>query len=148
SDPRPTAKRGDGKSAAPTAARVVRRADGRSGRDARACCEQRAIGSGSFARDDDGHGHGTQKPVDCMRRPIENNSSPGQAVYDPFSGSGTTIIAAEMTGRSCFAIDIDPAYVDVTVQRWQAFTGEVARLDQDGRSFAEMEAERRHESVG
>ncbi|WP_409410627.1 DNA methyltransferase [Bradyrhizobium sp. AUGA SZCCT0160] len=83
-----------------------------------------------------------------MRRPIENNSSPGQAVYDPFSGSGTTIIAAEMTGRSCFAIDIDPAYVDVTVQRWQAFTGEVARLDQDGRSFAEMEAERRHESVG
>jgi site-specific DNA-methyltransferase (adenine-specific) len=44
-------------------------------------------------------GHGTQKPVDCMRRPIENNSSPGQAVYDPFVGSGTTIIAAETTGR-------------------------------------------------
>ena len=41
-------------------------------------------------------GHGTQKPVECMRRPIENNASPGQAVYEPFSGSGTTIIAAEM----------------------------------------------------
>ena len=64
-----------------------------------------------------------------MRRPIENNSSPGQAVYEPFSGSGTTIIAAEMTGRSCFAIEIDPAYVDVAVLRWQAFTGQDARLE-------------------
>ena len=45
-------------------------------------------------------GHGTEKPVECMQRPIENNSSPGQAVYEPFCGSGTTIIAAEMTGRS------------------------------------------------
>src|SRR5882672_1633924 len=86
------------------------------------------------AREDDGHGHGTQKPVECMRRPIENNSSPGQAIYDPFSGSGTTIIAAEMTGRSCFAIDVDPAYVDVAVLRWQAFTGETATLAEDGRS--------------
>jgi hypothetical protein len=76
-----------------------------------------------------------------MRRPIENNSSPGQAIYDPFCGSGTTIIAAEMTGRSCFAIDIDPAYVDVSVLRWQAFTGEDARLDQDRRSFTEVAAE-------
>jgi DNA modification methylase len=77
-----------------------------------------------------------------MRRPIENNSSPGQAIYDPFCGSGTSIIAAEMTGRSCFAIDIDPAYVDVTVLRWQAFTGQEAKLDQDGRTFAELAAER------
>jgi DNA modification methylase len=53
--------------------------------------------------------HGSQKPVACMRRPIENNSSPGQAVYEPFSGSGTTVIAAEMTGRVCHAIEIDPA---------------------------------------
>src|SRR5947207_1435722 len=58
-------------------------------------------------------GHGTQKPVECMRRPIENNASPGQAVYEPFSGSGTTIIAAEMIGRVCHAIEIAPAYVDV-----------------------------------
>jgi DNA modification methylase len=83
-----------------------------------------------------------------MRRPIENNSSPGQAVYEPFSGSGTTIVAAEMTGRSCFAIEIDPAYVDVAVLRWQAFTGEDARLDQNGRSFAEVAAGRASESVG
>ena len=92
----------------------------------------------SPARDDDGHGHGTQKPVECMRRPMENNSSPGQAVYEPFSGSGTTIIAAEMTGRSCFAIEIDPAYVDVAIQRWQAFTGLQAFLGGDGTSFADV----------
>jgi hypothetical protein len=70
-----------------------------------------------WVRDDDGHGHGTQKPVECMRRPIENNSSPGQAIYGPFSGSGTTIVAAEITGRSSFAIEIDPAYVDVAVSQ-------------------------------
>ena len=99
------------------------------------------------AREDDGHGHGTQKPVECMRRPIENNSSPGQAVYDPFSGSGTTIIAAEMTGRSCFAIEIDPAYVDVAILRWQAFTGLTATLLGVGRSFTELAAERQVESV-
>jgi DNA modification methylase len=99
------------------------------------------------AREDDGHGHGTQKPVECMRRPIENNSSPGQAIYDPFSGSGTTIIAAEMTGRSCFAIEIDPAYVDVAILRWQAFTGLTATLQGAGTSFAELAAERQVESV-
>lgn len=70
--------------------------------------------------------HGTQKPVECMKRPIENNSSPGQAVYEPFCGSGTTIIAAEMTGRACYAIELSPAYVDVAVKRWEDFTGEKA----------------------
>ena len=78
-------------------------------------------------RDDAKTKHSTQKPVECMRRPIENNSSPGQAVYDPFVGSGTTIIAAEMTGRACHAIEISPAYCDVAVLRWEAFTGERAK---------------------
>ena len=78
------------------------------------------------SRDDSGHGHSTQKPVECMKRPIENNSSPGQAVYEPFSGSGTTIIAAEMTGRCCYAIELSPTYVDVAVKRWEDFTGEKA----------------------
>ncbi|QIS94687.1 site-specific DNA-methyltransferase [Nitratireductor mangrovi] len=87
-------------------------------------------------------GHGTQKPVECMRRPIENNSSPGQAVYEPFSGSGTTIIAAEMTGRCCHAIELDPAYVDVAVKRWQSFTGETAMLEGGDASFATVAAER------
>ena len=76
-------------------------------------------------------GHSTQKPVECMKRPIENNSSPGQAVYDPFVGSGTTIIAAEMTGRACHAIELSPAYIDVAVKRWEAFIGSQATLDGD-----------------
>lgn len=85
-------------------------------------------------------GHSTQKPVGCMKRPIENNSSAGQAVYEPFSGSGTTIIAGEMTGRSIHAIELNPAYVDVAVMRWQAFTGEQAKLESDGRTFDEIKA--------
>jgi len=87
-------------------------------------------------------GHSTQKPVECMKRPIENNSSPGQAVYEPFSGSGTTIIAAEMTGRCCFAIELNPAYVDVAVKRWQEFVGAKALLEGDGRDFDAVAAER------
>lgn len=86
--------------------------------------------------------HPTQKPVECMKRPIENNSSAGQAVYEPFSGSGTTIIAGEMTGRSIHAIELNPAYVDVAIKRWQDFTGQTATLDGNGRTFAELSAER------
>ena len=82
--------------------------------------------------------HGTQKPVECMRRPILNNSSPGQAIYEPFMGSGTTLIAAETTGRVCFGIELNPAYVDVAVERWQQFSDEAAVLDGDGRSFDEI----------
>ena len=87
-------------------------------------------------------GHSTQKPVECMKRPIENNSSPGQAVYEPFSGSGTTIIAGEMTGRSVYAIELHPPYVDVAVNRWQEFTGEAAILEATGQTFAALSAER------
>ncbi len=86
--------------------------------------------------------HGTQKPVECMRRPILNNSSAGQAVYEPFSGSGTTLIAAESTQRACHAMELDPAYVDVAVRRWEVFTGQSARLDGDGRGLDEIAAER------
>lgn len=87
-------------------------------------------------------GHGTQKPAECMRRPIENNSASGDGVYDPFVGSGTTIIAAEQTGRTCFALEVNPVYVDVSVLRWQAFTGSEATLDGDGRTFEEIKRER------
>jgi len=80
-------------------------------------------------------GHGTQKPIECMKRPIENNSKPGDHVYEPFSGSGTTIIACEQTGRVCHAIELSPAYVDVAVKRWQSFTGNHATLEGDGRTF-------------
>jgi DNA modification methylase len=88
-------------------------------------------------------GHSTQKPVECMKRPIENNSSPGQAVYEPFSGSGTTIIAGEMTGRHIYAIELNPAYVDVAVTRWQNFTGATATLEETGETFVEVMARRR-----
>ena len=77
-----------------------------------------------------------------MRRPILNNSSPGQAIYEPFMGSGTTLIAAETTGRICYGIELNPAYVDVAVERWQAETGKDAILDGDGRTFAEVTVER------
>lgn len=85
-------------------------------------------------------GHGTQKPVECMRRPIENNSKAGDAVYEPFSGSGTTLIAAEMTARRCHAIELSPAYVDVAVKRWEEFTREAATLEADGRTFEAVSA--------
>jgi len=87
-------------------------------------------------------GHSTQKPVECMKRPIENNSSPGQAVYEPFSGSGTTIIAGEMTSRSVYAVELNPAYVDVAVKRWQDFTGQKAILEGSGKTFDEIGGER------
>ena len=77
-----------------------------------------------------------------MRRPILNNSSPGQAVYEPFMGSGTTLIAAETTGRVCLGIELNPAYVDVAVERWQRFTGKAAVLDGNGGSFDKLRDER------
>ncbi len=92
--------------------------------------------------DDKGHGHGTQKPVECMRRPIVNNSSPGQTVYDAFLGSGTTMIAAETTGRVCYGMELDPKYVDVIVKRWQEFVGKKATLEGEGRTFEKIANER------
>ena len=77
-----------------------------------------------------------------MRRPILNNSSPGQAVYEPFMGSGTTLIAAETTGRICYGVELNPVYVDVAIERWQAFTGEEAVLTDSGESFAALKSKR------
>lgn len=82
--------------------------------------------------------HGTQKPVECMRRPILNNSAVGEAVYDPFLGSGTTLIAAQTTGRACLGLEIDPGYADVAVRRWQSFTGKKAVRVSDGTAFNDL----------
>lgn len=68
-------------------------------------------------------GHATQKPVALWETPLINHTSAGEALYDPFAGSGTALIAAEKMGRTCFAIDIDPRYVQATITRWEAFTG-------------------------
>ncbi|MDB5550207.1 MAG: methylase [Rhizobium sp.] len=83
--------------------------------------------------------HSTQKPVECMRRPILNNSDPGQTVYEPFLGSGTTLIAAQSTGRVCYGVEIDPIFIDVVIRRWQAFTGDSAVREGDGRGFHDVE---------
>jgi DNA modification methylase len=74
-------------------------------------------------REESATGHGTQKPLELMRRAILNNSKRGQTVYDPFLGSGTTVIAAQLTDRVCCGLEIDPGYVDVIVKRWQDLTG-------------------------
>ena len=92
--------------------------------------------------DEPATGHSTQKPIALMRRPILNNTLPGQIVYDPFLGSGTTMIAAESVERICFGLEIEPRYVDVIVRRWQSFTGKSAVHPASGRSFDELAAER------
>ena len=86
--------------------------------------------------------HSTQKPIECMRRPILNHTVRGEAVYDPFLGSGTTLIACEMRERVCYGLELDPKYVDVIVLRWQKLTGKQATLEGDGRTFEEVGRER------
>ena len=80
-------------------------------------------------------GHGTQKPVECMARPMLNHAA--RVVYDPFLGSGTTLIAGEQTGRRVLAGELLPAYVDLSVRRWQNFTGQQATRAGDGVLFNE-----------
>ncbi len=87
-------------------------------------------------------GHGTQKPIELMRRAIVNHIKRGGEVFDPFLGSGTTMLAAEVTERVCFGIEIDPRYVDAAVKRWQDYTGKVATLEATGQTFAEVVAAR------
>ena len=76
--------------------------------------------------------HGTQKPVECMARPVRNHGGKEDDVYDPFLGSGTSIIACEQLGRRCCGMEISPAYCDVIVQRWEAFTGKKAERNSNG----------------
>jgi DNA modification methylase len=79
--------------------------------------------------------HPTMKPVELVERAIRNSSRPGNVVLDPFGGSGTTLIAAEKSGRVARLIELDPKYVDVIVRRWQEFTGKMATREADGQSF-------------
>lgn len=87
--------------------------------------------------------HPCPKPVKLWEWFLERLTfSPNAVIYEPFNGSGTTLIAAERKGISVAAIELDPRYVDVAVKRWQEFTGQSATLEGDGRTFAELEAER------
>jgi DNA modification methylase len=83
--------------------------------------------------------HPTQKPVELMQRPILTHVGPDW--YEPFLGSGTTLAAAELTGRRCCGIEIDPRYVDVTVKRWQSIARKAAIREQDGRTFDDVSAD-------
>lgn len=92
--------------------------------------------------DETATGHGTQKPLELMRKPILNHLERGEIVYDPFLGSGTTLIAADGLERVCYGVEIDPRYVDVAVERWQKARGEKALLAADGCNFEEVRSVR------
>ena len=88
------------------------------------------------------------KPVDLVARAIRNSSRPGNVVLDPFGGAGSTLISCDNLERKARLIEIDPRYVDVSVRRWQSYTGSKALLNSDGRSFEETAAKRRSRSAG
>ncbi len=79
--------------------------------------------------------HPTMKPVALIERAVRNSSKGRDVVLDPFAGSGSTLIAAEKTGRTARLVELDPGYCDVVVRRWQEWTGQAATLDGDGRTF-------------
>jgi DNA modification methylase len=85
--------------------------------------------------------HPTQKPVELGTEAMDKTTKPGAKVLELFSGSGSTIIAGEMTGRSIYAMELSPAYVDVAVKRWQDFTGEQAKLEGSGQIFPTIKAD-------
>lgn len=86
--------------------------------------------------------HPTMKPVELVERALVNSSKAGDLVADFFGGSGTTLIACERLGRKARLMELDPKYADVIVKRWQEFSGKEATLDGDGRTFAQLAAER------
>lgn len=86
--------------------------------------------------------HGAGMPVNVATRAIETHSRPGQHVLEPFSGTGTTMLACELTGRACHGLEIEAAYVDIAIKRWLAFTGQHAVLESTGQTFAQVAEER------
>ena len=87
--------------------------------------------------------HLTEKPIELAVRAIQYSSKPHENVLDLFGGSGSTLMGAEQTGRHAFLMELDPAYTDVIVMRWQEATGKQAILDGDGRTYDEIAADRR-----
>ena len=100
--------------------------------------KQTTLWTVSTAQQDTKTVHATQKPVELMRRPMQNNSAAGDPIYDPFLGSGTTLIAAETVERVCFGVELEPRFVDVAVRRWEAFTGKDAVLLRGKKTFKEI----------
>ena len=83
--------------------------------------------------------HPTMKPIELVERAIRNSSKSRDIVFDPFGGAGTTLIAAERSGRRARLVELDPKYVDVIVQRWQDRTGSTATHAQTGESFGNQQ---------
>lgn len=88
-----------------------------------------------------GNEHPTQKPVELFARPMRKHTKPGQVCYEPFSGSGSQLVAGEAEGRRVFAMEISPVFVDVAVRRWQNLTGRQA-VHEDGRTWEQVVADR------
>jgi DNA modification methylase len=97
--------------------------------------------------DDGKTAHANQKPVELYRRPILNHTTAGDAVEDCFLGSGTCLIACELTDRICYGVEIDPGYTDMAVTRWQNLTKREARLHSTNQTFSEVRTERRPEAA-
>jgi DNA modification methylase len=85
-------------------------------------------------------GHPTQKPVELWLKPLQNNTRRGDIAADPFLGSGTTLIACQKLNRRCYGMEIEPRYVDVSVERWCEFTGEDAVRESDGQKWSDLKA--------
>jgi len=90
-----------------------------------------------------GNEHPCEKPLRLFEIPMEQHTRRGEVCLEPFSGSGTQLIAAERLARRCFAMEISPAFVDVAVRRWERATGKNATLDGIGQSFEDVASERR-----
>jgi len=86
--------------------------------------------------------HPTVKPTALVADAMRDCSKRGGIILDPFMGSGTTILAAERTGRRAYGMELDPIYVDVAIRRWQTRTGKQAVLTSTGQTFAKIAAER------
>jgi DNA modification methylase len=86
--------------------------------------------------------HPTPKPIDAFGIPMRQHLRAGELCYEPFGGSGSQIIAGETYRRRVYCMELGPLYVDLIVRRWETYTGRVAVLDGDGRTFAEVQAER------
>ena len=83
--------------------------------------------------DEEKFDHPAQKPVLLFETPIRNHLRPGEAVYDPFLGSGTCLVAAELLGRRCYGMEIEPRYCQLVIERWQGLTGrEAVRVETPG----------------
>jgi DNA modification methylase len=115
---------------------------GRHGRNRTNVWDYAGVNTLKVGRHDELASHPTVKPVALVADALKDASRRSDLVLDPFAGSGTTIIAAEKTGRKACVLEIDPTYADVIVQRWQSYTGNPARLGETGVTFEELAEQR------